>query len=196
MFVRARYVVWLNDGEQEVLERAIDAVRGSIEGESASMGAAGGSGPEIPVRVCLDALLDHFLSEYDGVHARRLRQKYALFDRDGWQCRVPGCRAYGPLHLHHIVFRSHGGGDEPENLVSLCDFHHKALHDGWIRCVGRAPDVLYWELGVDRSEGTAEAPVARIAGNQRLTADEYWDGVCVRPIMADQARGSAEPHAA
>jgi len=185
----ARYAVWMNDGEHEVLERAVDAVRGSKGGE-------GGPGREIPIWVCLDALLDHFLSEYDGVHARQMRKKYALFDRDGWQCRVPGCCAYGPLHLHHIVFRSHGGGDEPENLVSLCDFHHKALHDGWIRCVGRAPDALYWELGVDRSEGLSEMPVARIAGNHRLAADEYWDGVSVRPMTADHAPGSAEPRAA
>ena len=112
------------------------------------------------------------------------------------QCRVPGCRAYGPLHLHHIVFRAHGGGDESENLVTLCDFHHRALHDGWIRCVGRAPDALYWEIGVDRSEGPAEALVARIAGNRRLTADQYWDGVSVRPVAAEQASGSAEGRAA
>jgi hypothetical protein len=194
MFVTTRYVVWMNNGEHEVLERALDAVR-RVLGDGVLAGGSG-SHAEIPPWACLDALLDHFLSEYDGVDARRMRQKYALFDRDGWQCRVPGCRAYGPLHLHHIVFRAHGGGDEPENLVTLCDFHHKALHDGWIRCVGRAPHALYWELGVDRSEGTAETPVARIAGHRRLAADEYWDGVCVRPITADHGPRSAEPRAA
>ncbi len=84
----------------------------------------------------------------------------------------------------------------PSLSARLCDFHHRALHDGWIRCVGRAPDALYWELAVDRSEGPAEAPVARIAGDQRLTEDEYWDGVSVRPVAAEHASGSAEGRAA
>ena len=223
VFVTARYAVWMDDGEHQVLRRAIDAVRGvlgggALEGDGFSLGGRGGalrdggsalgdgsrSDPKIPIWICLDALLDHFVSEYDGVHGSRMRGKYPLFERDGWQCRVPGCRSYGPLHLHHIVFRAHGGGDEAENLVTLCDFHHRALHDGWIRCVGRAPDVLYWELGVDRSEGPAEAPVARIAGTQRLAAGEYWDGVSVRPVAAELApieisglaSGSAEGRAA
>jgi len=179
MFVGARYAVWMTDGEHEVLRRAIDAVRGVL---------AEGSGREIPVQACLDEMLDHFVGEYDGEQAQRMRRKYALFDRDGWQCKVPGCRAYGPLHLHHIVFRAHGGGDGPENLVTLCDFHHQALHDSWIRCVGQAPDTLYWELGVDRREGLSEAPVARIAGHRRLATDEYWDGVRVRVMTTGGVR--------
>ena len=124
MFVTARYAVWMNDGEHQVLGRAIDAVLGVLGG--GVIGGASGSGRQIPIWVCLDALLDHFVSEYNGVHGRRMREKHPLLERDGWQCRVPGCSAYGPLHLHHIVFRAHGGGDEPVNLVTLCDFHHKA----------------------------------------------------------------------
>ncbi len=201
MFVTARYAVWMDDDEHQVLGRAIVAVRGVLGGGETAIGGGAigdesGSGREIPIWVCLAALLDHFVSEYDGVQGRRMRAEHPLLERDGWQCRVPGCRAYGPLQLHHIVFRSHGGSDEPENLVTLCDFHHKALHDGWIRCGGRAPDALYWKLGVDRTEGPAEAPVARIAGDQRLTAGEYWDGVAVRPVAAKQASGSAEGRAA
>jgi len=70
----------------------------------------------------------------------------------------------------------------------LCDFHHQALHDSWIRCVGQAPDTLYWELGVDRREGLSEAPVARIAGHRRLATDEYWDGVRVRVMTTGGVR--------
>jgi hypothetical protein len=111
-----------------------------------------------------------------------MRASYPLLERDGWRCSVPGCSAHGPLHLHHIVFRAHGGGDEAENLTSMCNLHHLALHDGWIRCVGRAPDGLYWELGTDRGNQFGGAPVARIAGHRRLDANEYWDGVRVRRL--------------
>jgi hypothetical protein len=85
---------------------------------------------------------------------------------------VPGCDAFSALHLHHIVFRSRGGGDEAENLVVLCDFHHMALHEGWISCAGRAPARLYWELGT----GGPDGPIARVVGHRRLAEDETWDG--------------------
>ncbi len=37
------------------------------------------------------------------------------------------------LHVHHIVFRSDGGSDAPNNLITLCKRHHQQLHDGKIR---------------------------------------------------------------
>jgi len=51
------------------------------------------------------------------------------------------------VHTHHIIPRSGGGTDEPENLVALCAFHHLVgIHEGYIRVRGRAPDGLTWEL--------------------------------------------------
>ena len=34
----------------------------------------------------------------------------------------------GQLNVHHVVPVSEGGGDEPENLVTLCVKCHKAVH--------------------------------------------------------------------
>jgi hypothetical protein len=166
----ARYVVWITDDELEILQRAIAHVRRA---------RAPDGGPPLADSACMEVLLDEFLRSYADV-AATMRASYPLFERDGWRCSVPGCSAHGPLHLHHIVFRAHGGGDEAGNLTSMCDVHHRALHDGWIRCVGRAPDGLYWELGTDRGNQFGGAPVARIAGPRRLDANEYWDGVQVR----------------
>jgi hypothetical protein len=67
--------------------------------------------------------------------------------RDGELCQVPGC-SRAAEHVHHIVYRSQGGSDDPENLVSLCHAHHHAVHMGWIRVWGRAPGELHWQLGV------------------------------------------------
>lgn len=36
------------------------------------------------------------------------------------------------LHVHHIIFKSQGGSDRPDNLVTLCEQHHKELHAGII----------------------------------------------------------------
>jgi len=30
--------------------------------------------------------------------------------------------------LHHLVFRSHGGSDEPENILALCQICHDRSH--------------------------------------------------------------------
>jgi hypothetical protein len=53
------------------------------------------------------------------------------------------------LHDHHIRFRSAGGSDALENRVALCAFHHlRGVHAGRLRCTGRAPGGLTWQLGI------------------------------------------------
>ncbi len=41
-------------------------------------------------------------------------------------CAVCGC--IGPNDPHHIRSRGAGGGDTPENLISLCRSHHNEIH--------------------------------------------------------------------
>jgi hypothetical protein len=46
-------------------------------------------------------------------------------------CRFPGCdRQVNWSNPHHIVYRSRGGSDRLENLVLLCFFHHRLVHEG------------------------------------------------------------------
>ena len=65
-----------------------------------------------------------------------------VFIRDRFACAVPRCTSKRFLELHHIKPRADGGGDEPWNLLVLCDCHHVALHEGTITIRGRAPDQL------------------------------------------------------
>jgi HNH endonuclease len=52
------------------------------------------------------------------------------------------------VHAHHIVSRSRGGSDDPENRVALCACHHlRGVHGGYMRVWGLAPDQLVWEVG-------------------------------------------------
>jgi len=77
------------------------------------------------------------------------KRRHRIFERDGWRCLVPGCTSRSDLNEHHIVFRSQQGSDEEDNLVTLCVGHHQqGLHAGRIRCVGRAPAFLWWDLGI------------------------------------------------
>lgn len=39
------------------------------------------------------------------------------------------CGTSQGLQMHHIIYRSHGGSDEDDNLICLCWRHHAAVHD-------------------------------------------------------------------
>jgi HNH endonuclease len=58
--------------------------------------------------------------------------------RDGG-CTFHGCEHRRFTHVHHIRWRMHGGGHDPENLILTCAFHHRLVHEhGWR--VNRARD--------------------------------------------------------
>jgi len=52
---------------------------------------------------------------------------FTVFSRDGWKCRC--CKRRSGLHCHHIVFRSQGGDDSTENLITLCSTCHDSVHN-------------------------------------------------------------------
>jgi hypothetical protein len=103
----------------------------------------------VPAGKCLVIASLHFLGIHGEEARRNLRKMGPIRRRDGGRCRVPGCsRAAG--HVHHRRLRGQGGGDEPENLISVCPPHHlRGLHRGFVRVVGSAPDGLTWWLGED-----------------------------------------------
>ena len=102
---------------------------------------------------CLVLVARHFAETW-RLHVKRpktVSQKVRRRELD--RCCVPGCSRRA-VHAHHVVPRSRGGGDEPENLAAVCAIHHlRAIHGGYIRVRGRAPDGLVWEVG------PREAPV-------------------------------------
>ena len=57
------------------------------------------------------------------------RLRKALDARDGG-CRFPGCGSRVRTHAHHITHWAHGGETAMDNLVLLCPFHHRAVHEG------------------------------------------------------------------
>lgn len=47
-------------------------------------------------------------------------------------CRFPGCGRTTWTHAHHIVHWANGGPTDLDNLVTLCGFHHRMVHnEGW-----------------------------------------------------------------
>jgi|GEM_PF-2952958 len=116
-----------------------------------------------------EVMLDHALASWgvdDAWLRRRMSRKvYAVLDRDDWRCVFPGCTSRRNLQLHHIRFRSAGGGDEAENLTTLCAFHHqRGVHEGRVAVRGAAPDRLEFELGIRGGR----APLARFRSGDRI----------------------------
>lgn len=58
-----------------------------------------------------------------------------VMNRDGWKCRHCGYR--NNLTCHHVLFRSQGGDDIENNLLTLCDTPdglgcHRAVHNRYL----------------------------------------------------------------
>jgi hypothetical protein len=92
--------------------------------------------PETARRLACDASVIRIL-ERDGRPlsvGRRTRSvppalRRALQSRDHC-CRFPGCTQRRFLHAHHIEHWAHGGPTDLDNLVQLCRFHHRLVHEG------------------------------------------------------------------
>ena len=55
-----------------------------------------------------------------------------IHHRDGGRCQFHGCGNQGWLQVHHIRHWSLGGATDLDNLILLCGFHHRFVHEhGW-----------------------------------------------------------------
>ena len=78
--------------------------------------------------------------------------KAYVLHRDGYQCHK--CKTKkGKMHVHHVVFRSNGGTDSPENLIVLCSDCHDKLHKGEFEIKGiRSKTKHATEVGIVKSQ--------------------------------------------
>jgi hypothetical protein len=99
--------------------------------------------PETVRRLACDSSVVRIL-ERDGRPlsiGRRTRSvppalRRALRARDH-SCRFPGCSHRRFLHAHHVEHWARGGRTDLANLIHLCRYHHRLVHEGGY-CVERA----------------------------------------------------------
>ena len=170
--------------------------RCEIEGHSALAG-------ETARRLCCDAGV---VAAVDGpageplAVGRRTRtippaMRRALLIRDRG-CRFPGCPSTHRLHGHHVRHWAKGGETSLDNLVLLCPFHHRLVHEGGFD-VHRLDDGMFrfvsphgWTVRPPQTSGPS-SPEVIVAQNETLgltidgrTATARWDG---EPVDYDQA---------
>ena len=101
-------------------------------------------------RILCDAAVQGFKIDDSGGVAVGADSRYpsgklrrALLLRDEG-CMAPGCDRLGWLHAHHIVHWTNKGPTIDRNLVCLCRFHHRMVHEGgwWITGDANIPDGL------------------------------------------------------
>ncbi len=70
-----------------------------------------------------------------------LRRK--VLARDHGRCRVPWCRSSRNIDQHHLIQRSDGGEHTLQNLITLCESHHIAHHQGGLIIEGSAENATF-----------------------------------------------------
>jgi len=64
--------------------------------------------------------------------------KAYVLHRDGYECQSGRkVKHDAKLQVHHVQFRSEGGGDAPSNLTTLCEICHADLHAGLFKLTPR-----------------------------------------------------------
>ena len=116
------------------------------------------SGPRIGQRM-LQAILCDSITEVVGItgdgtpmrYGRRSRTippslRRAVIRRDGNRCAITGCGSRHRLQVHHITPWSQGGTTDPDNLVTLCWYHHHiAVHQHGLTPT-QDPNTKQWTL--------------------------------------------------
>jgi hypothetical protein len=73
----------------------------------------------------------HVQDYQNGSQKNYYNVKAYVLDRDNYKCQSKRkCKCSEKLHVHHIVFRSDGGSNSPDNLITLCETCHDDLHNG------------------------------------------------------------------
>jgi hypothetical protein len=98
-----------------------------------------------PTRRLLRGLCEHFLAVWSPVVSSNRKYEH-IYERDGYTCTSPVCERHD-VTPHHLRFRSQGGGEEPENLTSLCVWCHlEGVHGGRIKADPQ-PEGIHWTIG-------------------------------------------------
>jgi hypothetical protein len=113
-------------------------------------------------------------------------------------CRFPGCSNVRYVDAHHIKHWANGGETKPSNLVSLCRFHHRAVHEGGIHIARLDDGALRFETADGEAIGAGLNLSRPLGDRHQLPAGtqvdkwrgEHMDLALAVDILIQQSRGS------
>lgn len=188
--------------DAEVLANPDAAGRSELEDGPALAG-------ESTRRLACDASVVRIVEDADGMPldvGRKTRSippaiQRALRARDQG-CRFPGCTARHFFEGHHVEHWAHGGETSLTNLVQLCHFHHRLVHEGgyevrstgqqhfeFARPDGRVIEPVPRHDSAESSQATDIEALNRAKGLEidAETCVSLWDGTNMDHAMAVEA---------
>ena len=142
------------DADPDRATVVVHARLGDVAGAGGGAEIEGGGRlhPETVRRLLCDARVQTVVEDEDGEPIRlgRLSREPSpammrqLRYRDG-ECRFPGCGSRRYTQAHHVVWWRNGGATDLDNLVLVCFFHHRLVHEhGWKIERGHDGDVRWF----------------------------------------------------
>jgi hypothetical protein len=118
----------------------------------------------------------------------------ALRSRDGG-CRFPGCDRMRFTDGHHVKHWADGGETKLSNLITLCGFHHRLVHEGGFG-VAATDDGLFVFTRPDgkRIPECGPRPPAAVTANDRDDSDGdcFRGNIATAPPMGDAGLAAFE----
>jgi len=105
-----------------------------------------------------------------------------VLHRDQNRCRVPGCQSHNNLDIHHILHRAHGGTNDLSNLITLCESHHLAHHDGTLRVTRDGDAIVITRQASNRFTRTTREVATREELRRRGFSREVSAAIMMRTI--------------
>jgi hypothetical protein len=96
-------------------------------------------------------------------------------------CRFPGCSFKRYVDGHHVKHWAHGGETKLSNLVTLCRFHHRLVHEGQV-VVQTLDDGAFRFVKPDGQAFDSPLP-SRTEWTELVTANDA-DGIRITPNTA------------
>ncbi len=160
--------------------------------------------PETVRRLCCDASVVRILETGEGEPldvGRKTRvippsMRRALKRRDSG-CRFPGCTNTKFFDGHHILHWADGGETRLDNLVTVCRFHHRLIHEGGYYVVKDGSEFRFFRA---HGHEVRAIPATLIDGFERAERDLFTcrsvesQGLGYAPWELPEHRGPPLPH--
>jgi hypothetical protein len=151
-----------------VVHAPLELLVGCSDDAVAEIAGVGPVPAEVVRRLACDAHVDLAVEDLEGsiLSQGRARRdptpvQRVEIDRRDKGCRFSGCNYTEFTHVHHVQHWADGGLTNLDNLVTLCDRHHRAVHElGWT-VAGDANGVLTFKGPHGRSSTSAPSPTWR-----------------------------------
>ncbi len=141
-------------------------------------------------RVACDCAITATLDDTDGTPLDAGRKTRSIspslrraLDRRDQGCRFPGCHCTRFVDAHHVEHWAHGGETKLGNLVTLCPFHHRLVHEGGFTVTMNDGAPVFLNANGQRipdvpaetpSEGPLDESTGPLATDEDVDANQFW----------------------